>query len=260
VTNDSGLRRGDEREHEMKKLEPAVTGAAILALGLAAGGWLAGAGFAASRAADRYVTVKGISERDAQADLALWPLRLVVSDNDLGRAYARLSAQLAQVRAFLGHQGIDTAQTELQAFSVTDAYANQYRSAEAVTRYVINQTLMVRSDDPARVLAASQKVGELVGAGVVFSSGAEYGGGGPTFVFSGLNDLKPQMIAEATARAREAADQFATDSKSRLGGIRRANQGVFEILPRDQAPGISEQGQIAKRVRVVTTVEYFLRD
>lgn len=247
-------------EARVKKPEPLIASAVILALGLAAAGWLAGAGLAASRAADRYVTVKGIAEREAQADLALWPLRLVVSDNDLGRAYSRLASQLGQVRVFLARQGIDTTLTELQAFSVTDAFTNQYRNSDAVTRYVINQTLMVRSTDPASILAASQKVGELVQAGVVFSSGAEYGGGGPTFVFSGLNDLKPEMIAEATARAREAADQFASDSKSRLGGIRRANQGVFEILARDQAPGISEQGQIAKRVRVVSTVEYFLKD
>lgn len=247
-------------EQHMKKLEPLITGAIVLALGIAAAGWLAGAGLARSRTADRYVTVKGISERDAQADLALWPLRLVVSDNDLNRAYTRLETQLTQVRVFLARQGIDTTLTELQSFSVTDAYTNQYRNSDVVTRYVINQTLMVRSSDPARVLAASQKVGELVQAGVVFSSGAEYGGGGPTFVFSGLNDLKPAMIAEATARARESADQFATDSKSHLGGIRRANQGVFEILARDQAPGINEQGQIAKRVRVVSTVEYFLTD
>jgi len=244
----------------MNEAKPALLSAVILALGLAAAGWLAGAGLAASRSADRFVTVKGIAERDAQADLALWPLRLVVSDNDLNRAYARLETQLGQIRAFLARQGIDTARTELQSFSVTDAYTNQYRNSDVVTRYVINQTLMVRSGDPAGILAASQKVGELVQAGVVFSSGAEYGSGGPTFVFSGLNDLKPQMIAEATARAREAADQFASDSKSRIGGIRRANQGVFEILPRDQAPGISEQGQIAKRVRVVSTVEYFLKD
>ena len=244
----------------MKKLEPLLSGALFLALGLAAAGWLAGAGLAKSRASDRYVTVKGTSERDVQADLALWPLRLVVSDNDLNLAYSRLEAQLRQVRAFLARQGIDTTLTELQSFSVADAYTNQYRNAAVVTRYVINQTLMVRSSDPTKVLAASQKVGELVQAGVVFSSGAEYGGGGPTFIFSGLNDLKPKMIAEATARARESADQFATDSKSHLGGIRRANQGVFEILARDQAPGINEQGQIAKRVRVVSTVEYFLTD
>ncbi|TFG45651.1 MAG: SIMPL domain-containing protein [Gemmatimonadales bacterium] len=244
----------------MKQPERIITGAVIFAIGLAAAGWLAGAGLAASRTADRYVTVKGIAEREAQADLALWPLRLVVSDNDLSRAYTRLSTQLGQVRAFLARQGIDTALVELQAFSVNDAYTNQYRNTDAVTRYVINQTLMVRSSDPAGVLAASQKVGELVQAGVVLSSGQEYGGGGPTFVFTGLNSLKPEMIAEATSRARESADQFATDSKSRVGGIRRANQGVFEILARDQAPGISEQGQISKRVRIVSTVEYFLKD
>jgi hypothetical protein len=77
----------NDKEHSVKKLEPIVSGALVLALGLAAAGWLAGTGLARSRTADRYVTVKGISERDAQADLALWPLRLVVSDNDLGRAY-----------------------------------------------------------------------------------------------------------------------------------------------------------------------------
>ena len=101
--------------------------------------------------------------------------------------------------------------------------------------------------------------GELVNAGVVLSSGAEFGGGGPTFLFRGLNQLKPEMIAEATARAREAATQFAQDSRTSLGGIRRANQGVFEILPRDQAQGITEASQIDKMVRVVSTVEYTLR-
>lgn len=67
------------------------------------------------------------------------------------------------------------------------------------------------------------------------------------------------MIAEATARAREAAIEFARDSESELGGIRRANQGVFEILPRDPAPGISQENRIEKTVRIVATVEYFLR-
>jgi hypothetical protein len=75
-----------------------------------------------------------------------------------------------------------------------------------------------------------------------------------------LNSLKPPMIKEATARAREAAAQFAQDSRSELAGIKRASQGVFEILPRDQAPGISEESQIAKTVRVVSTVEYYLDD
>jgi hypothetical protein len=103
-------------------------------------------------------------------------------------------------------------------------------------------------------------VGELVRAGVVLSSQAEFGPSGPTFLFTRLNELKPKMIAEATARAREAAEQFARDSHSALAGIRRANQGVFEILPRDQAEGVQQESQIEKRVRVVATVEYFLKD
>jgi uncharacterized protein len=99
----------------------------------------------------------------------------------------------------------------------------------------------------------------LVAAGVVLSSSGEYGTGGPTFVFTRLNQLKPSMVAEATANAREAAEQFAKDSRTALGGIRQASQGVFVILPRDQAPGISESSQLQKTVRVVSTVQYFLK-
>lgn len=234
--------------------------ALLLALGVALGGLAVGLGFARGRAADRYVTVKGISEREVKADLAIWPLRLVAADNDLARAHASLQSSVQQVRAFLVAQQLDTAQAELQDFSVSDAYANQYGGGErASTRYVIRQTVVVRSSKPDLVLAASQRVGTLVTAGVVLSSGGDMGTGGPTFVFTGLNALKPQMIGEATARAREAAEQFARDSRASLGGIRTANQGIFEILPRDPAPGISQESQPVKTVRVVSTVEYLLR-
>jgi hypothetical protein len=243
------------------RLEPLVIAALLLSLGAAAAGWLAGNGFARGRDTDRFVTVKGISEREARADLAFWPLRIVVADNDLPRAHALLRTQIAQVRGFLARHQVDTTMIDLQGFSVTDAYANEYREAgTAANRYVIRQVVMVRSDDPEKILRASQEVGELVNAGVVLSSGGEYGAGGPTFVFSGLNTLKPAMIAEATARARESAEQFARDSRTTLGGIRRASQGVFEILPRDQVPGVDQAGQIVKTVRVVSTVEFFLRD
>jgi hypothetical protein len=102
-------------------------------------------------------------------------------------------------------------------------------------------------------------VGDLIAAGVVLQASAGPGTG-PTFLFTGLNDLKPQMIAEATANARAAAQQFATDSGVELGGIRRASQGVFVILPRDPAPGVIEESQLHKTVRVVATIEYYLSD
>lgn len=241
-------------------MERGTVGAIILAAGVMLAGVFAGAGFARGRATERYVTVKGVTEREVRADLAIWPLQVTSADNNLAAASATLARNIAGVRQFMARQGLDTTQVELTGFSVSDASSNQYSSSVPANRFVIRQTMLIRSSRPEQVLAASQRIGELAAIGVAVSSGGEGGGGGPTFIFSGLNALKPPMIGEATARAREAAEQFAKDSHSELAGIRRANQGVFEILPRDQAPGISQESQIAKIVRVVSTVEYSLDD
>jgi hypothetical protein len=244
----------------MASLDRATIPAAVVALGLALGGLAVGGGFARARAADRYVTVKGVAEREVRANLAIWPLKVVGADNDLTTANKKVAANVEGVRQFLARHGLDTTQVQLSDFSVNDALAAEYTPERQPTnRYVVRQTMLIRSNQPDRVLAASQQVSELAAIGVVISSGSGEMGNGPTFVFSGLNQLKPTMIADATARAREAAEQFAHDSHSELGGIRQANQGVFEILPRDQAPGISEESQIAKVVRVVSTIDYYLR-
>lgn len=232
--------------------------AAILALGIVLSGFFLGSGFRAGRTADRFVTVKGVAERQVEADLALWPLQLAAADNVLATAQSRMNQMVADTRAFLLAQGITEDQLTIQSFRVTDAQANRYGGSPAPNRFIINQTLMVRSEAPQLLLEASQRVGELVQAGVVITSGQEYGPGGPTFLFTRLNDLKPAMLAEATGRAREAAEEFAQASLSSVGKIRRANQGVFQILPRDPAPGQTEQNQLFKTVRVVTTVEYLL--
>jgi len=234
-------------------------GALLLALGIALAGWWVGQGFEKGRAADRYVTVKGISEREVKADVAVWVLRFVASDNDLARAQTKIASSQKAILEFLAKYGIPTGATEIQGLEVNDLLANPYRSGPIESRYIINQGILARSDHPEAIQVLSQKVGELVEGGVVLTAG----GGpapGPTYLFTRLNDLKPEMIAEATANARAAALQFAKDSKSRLGGIRQANQGVFVILPRDQSPGTMEELQLNKTVRVVTTVEYYLKD
>jgi len=153
--------------------------------------------------------------------------------------------------------GVPAASIEVQGVEVNDVLANAYRSGPVDMRFIVAQTLLVRSSDVDRIAAVSQRVGELVDAGVVLSS---EGGGGPYYLFTKLNDVKPAMIAEATKRAREGAEQFAADSGSRVGGIRRASQGLFQILTRDDTPGTSEQRQINKTVRVVSTVDYLLVD
>lgn len=234
-----------------------MRGSIVLAIGIAVAGWFAGNGFVRGRAADRYVTVKGVSERDVEADVALWPIRFVATDDDLGQAQGRIKKDHQQVLSFLERHGIDPSSAEVQRLEVNDLLANPYRSGSTQSRYIITETLMVRTEDTKTIQKASQAVGELVDAGVVLSSG---GGpaSGPSFLFTRLNALKPEMIAEATAEARRGAEQFAKDSGSAIGTIRRANQGVFVILARDRAPGIAEESQLRKTVRVVSTVEYFL--
>jgi uncharacterized protein len=246
-------------------MERGMAGAAVVAAGIALAGLFVAVGVSQVRSADRYVTVKGVAEREVRADVAIWPLHVVGADNDLSTAQAKLARSITGVRQFLARNGVDTAQVELTGFGVSDALAQQYGGDRAPTnRFVVRQTLLVRSAQPDRVLGASQRIGELAAIGVVVSSGAggEYGGqgSGPTFLYTRLNDIKPAMIAEATTRAREAAEQFARDSRSELSGIRKANQGIFEITGRDQAPGVMAESQVAKVIRVVSTVEYYLRD
>jgi hypothetical protein len=117
---------------------------------------------------------------------------------------------------------------------------------------------MIRSSNLDAIQAASEGLGRLIEAGVPLANPDGYGQTRPTYSFTRLNDVKPEMIAEATASAREGAEQFAEDSDSEVGGIRRANQGIFQILPRDDAPGVQEPYERFKRVRVVSTVEYYL--
>jgi uncharacterized protein len=104
-----------------------------------------------------------------------------------------------------------------------------------------------------RVAELDRLTGELVKQGVVLADT-----GGPRYLFTKLNDIKPTMLAAATRNARQAAEQFAADSGSEIAEIRRASQGLFEILARDPAPGLSEPNQIEKQIRVVSTVEYRL--
>jgi len=229
----------------------------LLSIAIVLAGLVIGGGIQRFRLADRSVTVKGVAERDVRADIALWPIRIVASGTELAPTQDKLAADQSIVRRFLASHGIDSSHVELLSLEVVDKRSNPYEGNPNSARFAINATLVARSEQPERIRAASQDVGQLVAAGVALSSGGGWGTG-PTYLFTRLNELKPPMLAEATTSAREAAAEFAKRSGARVGNIRRAQQGLFEILPRDQAPGIPEGSQLEKRLRVVTTLEYEL--
>lgn len=236
-------------EDRRSLLVPALVLGLLLALGLAAGGGLLARGLFAARAADRFVTVKGLSEREAPADLALWPIVFTNTGNDLGALSEKVEQDAAAIRAFLGRFGFEPGEATLSAPRVTDHWAQSYGGQRPDERYQVESTVTLRSGRIDAARQAIQQSGDLVRAGVTLIRSYEYN---TQYLFTQLEAVKPEMIAEATRDARRAAEQFAEDSGARVGGIRRAQQGYFSIEDRDAFSPES------KKVRVVTTVEYFL--
>lgn len=224
-----------------------------LALGVAVGGHLIGRGLYAARASERYVTVRGFAEREVPANLAMWPIVYNATGDDLVAVQTSLDASARKILAFLEKRGFSRNEYSLSTPRITDreAQGDRIREGRQIARYAAEQTVTVRSPRVPVVKEAMQRSGELVREGVALVRSYEYN---TTFLYTALDEIKPAMIAEATRDARKAAEQFARDSGSRVGMIRNAQQGYFDIQDRD--PFSPEM----KKVRVVTTIQYFLAE
>ena len=231
-----------------------ITGA-LIACGLALGGFFPGYYFYKTNFDIRTVKVKGLAEKDVKADLAVWNIRFQSADNVLTTAKKNIESQEKTIKEFLGNAGFAGDEIIVQGLNMQDAYADSYRDRNSIpARYTLNQTLTVRTNKVDLVNAFYPQIGDLVSKGVTFNS---YGNG-VSYLFTQLNSIKPAMLKEATQNARQAADEFAHNSNSKVGKIRSANQGVFSILAREEIPDQSEREQINKKVRVVSTVAYYL--
>jgi hypothetical protein len=225
---------------------------ALIAVGLTLMGYLLGSSVIRFKQFERAVSVKGLSEKEVPADVAVWPIYFTGASSDLTALYSKLEADSKQVLAFLASKGFETAEITVAAPTVTDKLAQRYGSNEQVQlRYTASQSITVYSGKIDLVRSSQNDLAELGKKGIVFA-GADYQR--TEFLFTKLNDVKPAMIEEATRQAREVAEKFANDSNSKLGKIKRASQGQFTVNDRDSnTPHI-------KNVRVVSTVEYYLSD
>src|SRR5262245_65551062 len=120
----------------------------VLALAIVLSAWLIGRGIERFRAADRSVSVKGVAERTVQADIGLWPVRMVAADNDLEIAQRKITRDRRIVLAFLARFGLHSTATELQGFEVADTRANPYQNSVAANRFTITPPPLVRPGEP----------------------------------------------------------------------------------------------------------------
>ncbi|MBO4557869.1 MAG: SIMPL domain-containing protein [Bacteroidales bacterium] len=225
-----------------------LAGLAIM-VGLIAVAFSIPAAVRALGAAQRNVSVRGLCEREVMADKVIWPLQYSIAGDDLSALYRQMEANNAAIKNFLTAGGIEAGEITTAKPEISDVFTQEYGGNNRRFRYVVKATTTVSTDKVDKVLALMDNQGELIRNGITLESGWD---SRPTFSFEGLNDIKPEMIEEATKNARASAQKFADDSGSKLGKIRDANQGYFTIEDRD-----SNTPQI-KKVRVVTNVNYSL--
>ena len=205
------------------------------------------------RSYDRMVNVKGLCEKDVKADRVIWPVVYKVMANDIQSVYDQTDAGNAAIMSFLENGGIKSSEITVSVPQISDKFANEYGDNDRAFRYIAKNVITVYTSDVDAVLALMGKQSELLKKGIVTAGGNQWEN--PVeFKYEGLNDIKPQMIEEATRNARDAAEKFAKDSGSKLGKIKTASQGTFTIENRDSnTPYI-------KKVRIVTSVTYYLKN
>lgn len=229
--------------------------AIIVAVGLLFVGFFPGYYYYHSKFNYNAVTVKGLAETDVEADLAIWEIKFVATGNDMVKTKTNLEKQTEAILTFLHDNNFNDDEIEMGGTDTNDLMANPYRGNEAITsRFILTRTITVRSNQVNNVADTYTRAGDLINSGVVFEN--QYGSP-VSYIFTRLNDIKPQMLEMATKNAHTSALEFAKSSDSKVGKIHTANQGVFSILPRDNA-NATESQQINKKVRVVVTIEYFL--
>ena len=207
-------------------------------------------GMSKIRPQNNYVTVKGLSEKEVVADQAWWSINTQINANSTDEMQQRIATLESDIKQFLGSQGFTAVEMNSPSLNV---YQNNYRDARA--RLTGDYKLSITTKDISKVQEAVKNNGDLIAKGILLQT--DQWSAGPKYYFTQFKALKKEMLAEATREAKSAAQEFAVNSGSVVGKIRRANQGVFQILPGNR----TQENEVFfpdKIIRVVSTVDYFL--
>lgn len=229
-----------------------VKQATIIAIGIIVLGVCIKSGLGYLAGKDRKVVVKGLAEKEVEADKVTWPIVSKELGNDLPELYSKINNTTATIKQFLLSQGIKASEISTNAPVVIDLNADRYNDNKQPFRYNVTSIITVTSKNVKLVRGIIARQGELLQKGIAIVDG---GYDNPVkYEYVAFKSMKPKMMEEAIANAEQTAQQFAKNSKSKLDKIINADQGQFSIEDRDSnTPYI-------KKVRVVTTITFGLKD
>ncbi len=230
----------------MNNLIPSV----LVSLGLSLGGFLVGHGFVRMKQLDQIVEVRGLDEKLVEANEATWDISFSLSGNNLQEMTAKLTQKQASLKEYLLTQGFTRDEFQASAITTNDNHANHYGNKLPADRFTVRTKIMIGTKQVKKITDIYENSGQLPLEGLVREQSSVQ------YYFTDLNAVKPEMLKNATASAREAAESFARDSGSHLGGIKSATQGLFSIT--SPYANWDDATSKMKKVRVVTRVSYFL--
>ena len=203
------------------------------------------------KSVERVVSVKGLAEKEVKANIAIWPITFKQVSNDLNALYKDMENKQKLLSKFLKDNGFSDDEISVAQLVTIDRQANDYYNPERINyRYSSKNTVTVYTEKVDQVREVMRKVDQLGKKGIAIQP-QDYDNR-TQFLYTKLNEIKPGMVEEATAKGREVAIKFAKDSQSKLGKLKTARQGQFSISNRDSnTPYI-------KIVRVVASMEYYL--
>lgn len=230
--------------------------AAVLAIGFILSSLIFTNGIVKVKSSANSITVTGSAKQQIKSDLAVWTGMFTAQSPELTGAYAKLKNSQDKVKNYLVEKGFDekdiifaSINTDIRyVLLATGQYSNQVES------YRLSQNVEIRSGDVDQVAALSREATDLINQGVEFYSNP------PQFFYTKIADLKVEMLSLATQDALKRAEQIASNANSKVGALRGARMGVFQITPLYSNEisdyGINDTTSLDKEITAVMNCEF----
>lgn len=202
------------------------------------------------------ITVTGSAQKDIKSDYVVWRGDFWRRDPDLKTAYAGLKADVDKVKQFLVSKSVNEKDIKFSSVTTTTLYKKNEKGNDTndIQGYNLGQTVEVRSNDVDRITDVSSESTELIAQGIEFSSQS------PEYFYTKLDELKIEMLAKATENAKERASNMARATGNKIGLMRSAKMGVFQITPANSTEvsdwGMNDTSSLEKKVTAVVNVSF----
>lgn len=208
------------------------------------------------RIGSEVIDVTGSAERVIRSDQALWTGEFSRRAPEMTAAYQQLKEDLGKVKAFLESRGIKPEEVVVNAVSTGILYRKNEKGNDTneIEAYLLRQSVTVASREVEKVSLVSREATELIHQGIELISYA------PQYFYTRLADLKLELLAEASGNAKQRAIQMASHTGNRIGGMRAAKTGVFQITPANSVEvsdwGVNDTTAVEKKVTAVVHLDF----